>query len=511
MKKNCLFLYISFLFVFLSGQCQYYEAYPVSQRYFFSEFVPFDSTRIEACDYTYFGSVHYDTSDYKRQINMSRYIIPERQRPLRVYGLALPLTSYSCNGYDNNRIDNLLNAYKTQSCNAFLLEKDSNSVFHPKVVAKIRMGETTVAGNYFQFPEEITWTEPYSTEVCTSTVWPSIEIFFDSPYVAEDTFFVGVAVPVCTVNYMEHPFYLYARNTYNTMIYGMIHNDDSLLWYHNNDFEDSQYYGFWGGIFPIIAPLDQCMNPLRVNVKPNNRRGMSVIWDAQYGNSSFELEWGPEGFVEGTGTLITSIMPDTDYSCRVELDSLDNATAYTVRVRAQCDVTGGYSGWTEKNFLSETWYSVQAQVNNEEWGTVIGTGDYREGSVAELWAYPLGNHADFVMWNDSLGSRIRYVTVTQDTMFYAYFSCDTCGDGITAVGNDAKVAIFPNPAESHITLSAKEQILAVTIHDIHGQELMVRNGTGTETTIDTKDLPSGIYVVTVTLPSSTVTRKLILR
>jgi hypothetical protein len=238
---------------------------------------------------------------------------------------------------------------------------------------------------------------------------------------------------------------------------------------------------------------------------------MSVIWDAQYGNSSFELEWGPEGFVEGTGTLITSIMPDTDYSCRVELDSLDNATAYTVRVRAQCDVTGGYSGWTEKNFLSETWYSVQAQVNNEEWGTVIGTGDYREGSVAELWAYPLGNHADFVMWNDSLGSRIRYVTVTQDTLFYAYFSCDTCGDGITAVGNDAKVAIFPNPAESHITLSAKEQILTVTIHDIHGRELMVQNGTGTEMTIETKDLSSGIHVVTVTLPSSTVTRKLILR
>ena len=502
MNKNVLII-LAFVAACLTGWSQYYETYPTSQRYMFN-YLPDPDTNYY--DMMWGGSPIYNIDHLpgKRDIMLTKYHIPENSSPIVVYGVAFPLMDYeNCNTNNDTLVDFFIDLFKSQKGKAHVLE----TALDNKIYSKAN-GDNIIAGNFIQFPWDLRFF-CFDTNVTNYffETFPTVEVFFDEPYVIRDSFFVAIDLPYNDIssNYLEPCLLLVNTlstycNTYNNTI-----RNDSVLMH--------SLYGCngWGAIFPIVAPFDQCAKPLMVNVKPNNRRGMSVIWDAQYGNSSFELEWGPEGFVEGTGTLITSIMPDTDYSCRVELDSLDNATAYTVRVRAQCDVTGGYSGWTEKNFLSETWYSVQAQVNNEEWGTVIGTGDYREGSVAELWAYPLGNHADFVMWNDSLGSRIRYVTVTQDTMFYAYFSCDTCGDGITAVGNDAKVAIFPNPAESHITLSAKEQILTVTIHDIHGQELMVRNGTGTETTIDTKDLPSGIYVVTVTLPSSTVTRKLILR
>ena len=222
---------------------------------------------------------------------------------------------------------------------------------------------------------------------------------------------------------------------------------------------------------------------------------MSVTWDAQYGNQFFELEYGPAGFAEGTGTLVGPITPDSDYACRVELDSLENATAYTVRVRAWCEVTQGYSDWTGKDFVSETWYNVSAIVNNEEWGTVAGTGDYREGSVAELWAWSYGEHFPFVMWGDSLGSRIRYVTVTQDTVFTAIFACDTCSSAVD-VPDRLVFSVTPNPAIDHLTVSTpSDEAYSLAVYDDKGLRQMLLDFTGTSCVLDISALPKGHYIL----------------
>ena len=62
-------------------------------------------------------------------------------------------------------------------------------------------------------------------------------------------------------------------------------------------------------------------------------------------------------------------------------------------------------------------YTVDAGVNDPEWGDVMGGGQYREGQTATLRAFPATDGYFFVSWDDGSADNPRDVTVTQDTAF----------------------------------------------------------------------------------------------
>lgn len=65
-------------------------------------------------------------------------------------------------------------------------------------------------------------------------------------------------------------------------------------------------------------------------------------------------------------------------------------------------------------------YTVTVTANNDEYGTVTGSGEYEENAVATLTATPNAGY-NFVNWNDGNTQNPRLVTVTADASYIANF------------------------------------------------------------------------------------------
>ena len=85
------------------------------------------------------------------------------------------------------------------------------------------------------------------------------------------------------------------------------------------------------GVIPCGAPTD-------VNTVVSGNTA-TVSWTAGEGNLSFEIEYGPQGFSHGAGSLVSAA------SSPVTLPNLDYATDYDLYVRAACEL-GNYSEWS---------------------------------------------------------------------------------------------------------------------------------------------------------------------
>lgn len=66
-------------------------------------------------------------------------------------------------------------------------------------------------------------------------------------------------------------------------------------------------------------------------------------------------------------------------------------------------------------------YTVEAYSSNESMGSVMGGGEYAEGTVATLAAIPASGYC-FVQWSDGNTENPRQITVTEDVSLTAEFS-----------------------------------------------------------------------------------------
>ena len=83
-------------------------------------------------------------------------------------------------------------------------------------------------------------------------------------------------------------------------------------------------------------------------------------------------------------------------------------------------------------------------------------------------------------------------------------------DGITE--NEAlNVAMFPNPAQSEVTLLADDNILNVSVYNLLGQQIETQNLNKTsQYKLNTSGLASGVYVVKIKTDKGLVTKRLII-
>ena len=72
---------------------------------------------------------------------------------------------------------------------------------------------------------------------------------------------------------------------------------------------------------------------------------------------------------------------------------------------------------------------------------------------------------------------------------------DTVEVGIKGIQRDMGTVLYPNPANSQVTVSGNAPLYSITIYDIVGRIRLAQNVSGTSATIDISNLPSGLYVV----------------
>ena len=98
-------------------------------------------------------------------------------------------------------------------------------------------------------------------------------------------------------------------------------------------------YGVTVDVMVNILPPPTCLPPSALTGSAITSNSAILSWNSP--GTSFEIQWGPFGFVMGSGTMATSI--DNSYA----LDNvLTPTTKYSFYVRQNCGTTDGFSLWS---------------------------------------------------------------------------------------------------------------------------------------------------------------------
>jgi len=124
----------------------------------------------------------------------------------------------------------------------------------------------------------------------------------------------------------------------------------------------------------ISAP-PTCPQPTLINIVSSTLNDATIDWTPGGSETQWQLEWGPQGFVPGTGTLIfTSAHPFT-------IGSLTPYSFYQARVRAVC-TPGDSSYWSP--MVSWNTYN---QGQYMEWDNTCPTGGFVDLSTGTTATY----------------------------------------------------------------------------------------------------------------------------
>ena len=111
----------------------------------------------------------------------------------------------------------------------------------------------------------------------------------------------------------------------------------------NNSIGVGDYPGD-GHVYTFTYAVPSCPNPTDQNEWNITATTADLHWDEMGSATTWEIEWGPTGFSQGSGTMVTGIT-----SKPYPLTGLTAATTYDWYVRSDCG--GSYSGWTGPSTL----------------------------------------------------------------------------------------------------------------------------------------------------------------
>lgn len=171
-------------------------------------------------------------------------------------------------------------------------------------------------------------------------------------------------------------------------------------------------------------------------------------------------------------------------------------------------------------YFTRSQHTITTEVPDKE-GHVTGDGIYYYGDTAVLNAIPEVGFA-FSHWHDGVTDNPRRIRVTKDSVFIAYFMEDTT-DTVAIATIDAPDNFFtlsPNPATGKVTVMIGitgeaayigNGGMAITVNDAAGREVLIKTLPTMETSVelDISALPSGTYFVTLTTPTASGTRRLV--
>lgn len=145
-------------------------------------------------------------------------------------------------------------------------------------------------------------------------------------------------------------------------------------------------------------------------------------------------------------------------------------------------------------------YTVTVLANDDEFGTVEGSGSYYEGEIVRIKAIPNAGYA-FSQWQDGNTQNPRSITVDGDATYAAIFVPATTIEGI----ENAEISIFPNPTTGIVNIEA-EGLNKVVVYDVTGRMMM---SVANESTIDISNLEAGVYFFSVETENGSAMKKLV--
>lgn len=95
------------------------------------------------------------------------------------------------------------------------------------------------------------------------------------------------------------------------------------------------------------------------------------------------------------------------------------------------------------------------------------------------------------------------------SLFQINFSPYDIYTDILFIDNMNKILIYPNPFNDYINIRSTEKYSSLLIHDLMGQVIYQNDNSNYEVHIYTSDIPSGIYLLSISLKETTYIQKII--
>ncbi|MGB5981836.1 MAG: T9SS type A sorting domain-containing protein [Nonlabens sp.] len=150
-----------------------------------------------------------------------------------------------------------------------------------------------------------------------------------------------------------------------------------------NTTANTTYYIVWdnrwssfGFEFTLTESIAVCLDPFGFVADDNTSTTYDLSWtDTNTGTPTWEIEWGADGFTQGTGTLVSNIMT-TSY----QFTGLTANTNYDFFIRTNCGGSNGDSAWVGP-------ISFRSQRDCTGAATLPYSEDFADGTVLDCFAF----------------------------------------------------------------------------------------------------------------------------
>ena len=432
---------------------------------------------------------------------------------------------------------------------------------HPIIITdsvKIQYGINAVGWNRFQLPKLYNCTPPNCAHG-GGYIIPTLEVYFDRPHNVNDTFFVGnTAFLTRYGKYASDWFYSVPSDTRIVYLRDYAPSLNGLFRSDNGDFHPFQNCGYpvsdprawpqtrypglidntyrnnvWGGPLAIVAP--PCMVPNNLRMTQVGYDSATVEWNIPVGVSHCRLEYGPQGFASGTGTIVDSLTEG-----RYCMHNLDENMAYEVRVACWCIYAEEYSDTVSVGFrtayacppvpavtncaVTDTtialawWIPDSADYTDVEYGPAgfaegegtskphitrnyYGYGTLMMSGLEPRTAYEV-RMRNYCSHSDAMSEWFSFDTVTTGP--------DTTTEGINAILQQ-QVSLRPNPATTRVQVASPVAMTRIMVTDLQGRTLLDQPAMADTAELDASAWPRGTVIVTIYTAQGKAVKKLALK
>jgi len=281
---------------------------------------------------------------------------------------------------------------------------------------------------------------------------------------------------------------------------------------------DTYGYGQAFDFTIVVTNATSCTPVTALDTSNITQNSVEVAWTAGGSETAWNVEYGVQGFSQGSGTTINGVT--NPYT----ITGLTAGTSYDVYVQADCG-NGSTSTWTgPHNFTTTAAFSCPSPLTP---GTVTTTPDSGSaGTIFDVTATGYDTGADITYtWEKSEDSGATWIPVgTANSATYSDLIGETapasglveyrltisCGGNsesasatftVTVSRSDFDVfgfTYYPNPVNDMLHFSSNQPIENVVVSNMLGQQVRA-NLSSDKTSLDMSSLPTGNYLVKVTI------------
>lgn len=130
----------------------------------------------------------------------------------------------------------------------------------------------------------------------------------------------------------------------------------------------------------VVDALPSCMKPTNVAVADITTNSANISWTAGGAETAWNIEYGPKGFTQGSGTVVnTTTNPHA-------LSGLNPGTDYDVYVQADCGATDGQSDWTTQAVTFTTPCEAYANTYCMDFENAEAPAVWNESNAPNCWS-----------------------------------------------------------------------------------------------------------------------------